>query len=446
MHGRIIARRAARASGAAPAAARRTCPTGGRSGADADHDPRRRRVPRPQARAAPGRGTGRWAARPITGLTLFDLQAPAAAGGPLPGPLPGRRHGRPGPVASAIPPGTRVVVHLAAVVSAQAEADFDLGMRVNLHGTLAVLQACRALRGRRRGWCSPPPSPPSAAARRRGWRTMRARCPPTATARRRRSASCCCRMPPAGASWMPVSLRLPTVIVRPGRPNKAASSFVSAILREPLLGLETDPAGAGRFRGLDLLAAPRGGVVPACLRDGHRPARAGPRHQPAGAQRDRGRDADGAGDGGRAGSPGAGEARAGRGDRGDRRRLAGELHRRCGPGGCGFSEQESWRRSSRPSSRTTWRRPGRSGDCNRQGRGEGILPKPLIYFMSSEAALRIRAGQWITARPARRPAPRFPAGRRSGSHSAPPGRPRPCRDCRPRPSRSPGRAPGRPRS
>jgi nucleoside-diphosphate-sugar epimerase len=37
-----------------------------------------------------------------------------------------------------------------------------------------------------------------------------------------------------------VSVRLPTVIVRPGRPNKAASSFFSAIVREPLLGLETE--------------------------------------------------------------------------------------------------------------------------------------------------------------------------------------------------------------
>ena len=36
-----------------------------------------------------------------------------------------------------------------------------------------------------------------------------------------------------------VTIRLPTVIVRPGRPNKAASGFVSAIIREPLLGLPT---------------------------------------------------------------------------------------------------------------------------------------------------------------------------------------------------------------
>ena len=37
-----------------------------------------------------------------------------------------------------------------------------------------------------------------------------------------------------------VSIRLPTIIVRPGRPNKAASGFVSAIIREPLLGLPTE--------------------------------------------------------------------------------------------------------------------------------------------------------------------------------------------------------------
>ena len=37
-----------------------------------------------------------------------------------------------------------------------------------------------------------------------------------------------------------VSIRLPTVIVRPGRPNRAASSFLSAIVREPLLGLPAE--------------------------------------------------------------------------------------------------------------------------------------------------------------------------------------------------------------
>jgi D-erythronate 2-dehydrogenase len=48
-------------------------------------------------------------------------------------------------VASVIARGTDAVFHLAAIVSGQAEADTDLGYRVNLDGTRAVLDACRAL-------------------------------------------------------------------------------------------------------------------------------------------------------------------------------------------------------------------------------------------------------------------------------------------------------------
>ena len=48
-------------------------------------------------------------------------------------------------VRALIAPGTDAVSHLAAIVSGQAEADTDLGYRVNLDGTRAVLDACRAL-------------------------------------------------------------------------------------------------------------------------------------------------------------------------------------------------------------------------------------------------------------------------------------------------------------
>ena len=54
-----------------------------------------------------------------------------------------------------------VIFHLAAVVSGEAEADFDHGYRVNLDGTRALLEAIRARTrptGTARGWCSPPRS------------------------------------------------------------------------------------------------------------------------------------------------------------------------------------------------------------------------------------------------------------------------------------------------
>ncbi|MEL6983086.1 MAG: NAD-dependent epimerase/dehydratase family protein, partial [Actinomycetota bacterium] len=53
-------------------------------------------------------------------------------------------------VADSITSDTDVVYHLASVVSAGAEADFDLGYAVNLHGTLALLERCRRV-GEQRG-------------------------------------------------------------------------------------------------------------------------------------------------------------------------------------------------------------------------------------------------------------------------------------------------------
>ena len=137
---------------------------------------------------------------PVTGLTLFDLWR-RPGGAPFPVRCLGGDVADVAAVAAAVPPGTDVVVHLAAVVSAQAEADFDLGLRSTC---MARWRCCRpaAPCRRRRGWSSPPRSRASAAGRRPGWRMMPASFPATATARRRRRPSCCCRMPPAGACSM----------------------------------------------------------------------------------------------------------------------------------------------------------------------------------------------------------------------------------------------------
>jgi nucleoside-diphosphate-sugar epimerase len=137
------------------------------------------------------------------------------------------------------------VFHLAAVVSGQAEADFDLGMRVNLDGTRALLQACRAL-----------PEPvrlvfSSSVAVFGG--TLPAVVPDDFAATPQTSYGCekaIGELLVADYSRKGFldgrSVRLPTVVVRPGKPNRAASSFASGIIREPLNGVETvcpvDPA------------------------------------------------------------------------------------------------------------------------------------------------------------------------------------------------------------
>ncbi|MDJ0390040.1 NAD-dependent epimerase/dehydratase family protein [Roseomonas sp. E05] len=177
--------------------------------------------------------------RRVTALTLFDLNTPVP---PAEAPFPIRTLA--GDVtdrtalAEAIPPQTEVIFHLAAVVSAAAEADFDLGMRVNLHGTLAVLDTCRTL-----------PRPPrvvftsSVASFGGGQRAMvpddGRQLPANSYGAQKAVGELLLQDATRRGFLDAVSIRLPTVMVRPGRPNKAASSFVSAVLREPLLGLST---------------------------------------------------------------------------------------------------------------------------------------------------------------------------------------------------------------
>ena len=184
--------------------------------------------------------------RAITGLTLFDLAAPAPVEASFPVRCLGGNIADAEAVKAAIPAGTDVVVHLAAVVSAQAEADFDLGLTVNLQGTLAVLQACRALtQGSRASGATPPRVVfTSSVASFSGGQEARLeddarQLPGNSYGAEKAAAELLLQDASRRGMLDAVSLRLPTVIIRPGRPNKAASSFVSAILREPLLGLET---------------------------------------------------------------------------------------------------------------------------------------------------------------------------------------------------------------
>jgi nucleoside-diphosphate-sugar epimerase len=179
---------------------------------------------------------GRIGATPITGLTLFDLHQPAPMEAAFPVRCLAGDIADAASLRAAIPPGTGVVVHLAAVVSAAAEADYDLGIRVNIAGTQAVIEACRGL----------PEAPrvvftSSVAAFDGGQAALvpdDGRQMPTNSYGAQKAIGELLLADATRRGFLDaVSLRLPTVMVRPGRPNRAASSFVSAVVREPLLGL-----------------------------------------------------------------------------------------------------------------------------------------------------------------------------------------------------------------
>ncbi len=145
--------------------------------------------------------------------------------------------------ARAIPAGTSVIFHLAAVVSAAAEADYELGRRVNVRGTEAVIDACRRLVAAG----DPPPRvvfTSSVASFSGGQLAVlpdEARQVPANSYGAQKAAAELFLADATRRGFLDaVSIRLPTIIVRPGRPNKAASSFVSAIIREPLLGLPAE--------------------------------------------------------------------------------------------------------------------------------------------------------------------------------------------------------------
>ncbi len=172
--------------------------------------------------------------RSIASLTLFDLNPPDAPAASFPvHVIGGDLAALP---AAAIPSRTGLVFHLAAVVSSAAEADYALGRRVNVRGTDAVIDACAAL-------AAPPrvvftSSVASFSGDQASVLDDDARqLPANSYGAQKAAAELFLADATRRGILDAVSLRLPTIMVRPGVPNKAASSFISAIVREPLLGL-----------------------------------------------------------------------------------------------------------------------------------------------------------------------------------------------------------------
>lgn len=132
------------------------------------------------------------------------------------------------------------VFHLASVVSGGGEKDFDLAMRVNLKGGLNVFEACRARAGNGGGL---PRVVFASSIAVFGGAAMAAvvgdhakQTPQTTYGMTKSICELLVNDYTRKGFFDGRSARLPTVIVRPGKPNAAASSFVSGLFREPLNG------------------------------------------------------------------------------------------------------------------------------------------------------------------------------------------------------------------
>lgn len=185
------------------------------------------------ARALAATGALRGAA--ITGLTLADVVPPAAVPASFEVTCVTADLSDADAVSRLFEGGFDVIYHLAAVVSGAAEADFDLGLRVNLFGTLNVLQAARAS-GRcpvvvyasscaAHGGDEPDPVPEAVELN-----------PQTSYGSQKVIGELLLQDMSRKSFIDGRGLRLPTVTVRPGKANAAASSFMSSIFRETLQG------------------------------------------------------------------------------------------------------------------------------------------------------------------------------------------------------------------
>lgn len=172
----------------------------------------------------------------VESADLVDVVAPT-----LPPGLAGRARAldltAPGAAREAVASRPDLIYHLAAVVSGEAEADFEKGYRVNLDGTRALFEAIREAAYRPRlvftssiaVFGAPYPE-------KIGDEFLNA--PLTSYGTQKAMAELLLNDYTRRGFFDGLGLRLPTICIRPGKPNLAASGFFSNILREPLAGQE----------------------------------------------------------------------------------------------------------------------------------------------------------------------------------------------------------------
>ncbi|MET4262400.1 nucleoside-diphosphate-sugar epimerase [Bradyrhizobium sp. S3.12.5] len=135
-----------------------------------------------------------------------------------------------------------IIFHLAAVVSGEAEDDFDKGYRVNLTGTWHLFEEVRTIQKQTAAY-RPRLVFASSTGVFGGPYTERIEddfisAPLTSYGTQKAMAELLLSDYTRKGFFDGIGIRIPTICVRPGKPNKAASGFFSSIIREPLVGLE----------------------------------------------------------------------------------------------------------------------------------------------------------------------------------------------------------------
>src|SRR5262247_3419046 len=181
---------------------------------------------------------GKLAGKDVSRLSLYDVVAatpPAAAKMPVKvrtGDLPA-----PGEAGTLMADRPQLIFHLAAIVSGEAELDFDKGYRINLDGTRLLLEAIRSAGHKPRlvftSSIAVFGAPFPEAIGDDFFNT-----PLTSYGTQKTICELLISDYTRKGFLDGLSIRLPTICVRPGKPNKAASGFFSNIVREPLAGQE----------------------------------------------------------------------------------------------------------------------------------------------------------------------------------------------------------------
>jgi D-erythronate 2-dehydrogenase len=178
--------------------------------------------------------------KPIEKLTLIDVGAPPKPEG-FTGNADAAAHdiADPATAGKVIAGRPDVIFHLAGVVSGEAELDFEKGTRVNLDGSRALIEAIR-LAGD--GYCPRVVFTSSIAVFGAPFPEAIADdfnlTPLTSYGTQKAIVELLLADYTRRGFLDGVGIRLPSIVVRPGKPNKAASGFFSSIIREPLAGEE----------------------------------------------------------------------------------------------------------------------------------------------------------------------------------------------------------------